>query len=214
MTPTFVGRRITLMTMAVTVGGLFLFCPPVAASTLPQQPLAAELLSTDNLPTGWSVYPEDKSHHDSQLTLGGCLARATAWSTRHPAIGVGVQGSTLQGRSLFEEELATGGNASRHLQLLVAALDHCRDSSTHLLSIKVVVNAKPLSMRALGTSAHAFAVDFLEGQGSTTTHDRWDYVLFQNGTVYGSFGYHANPIRTRAFQMLATAAINKVHSHA
>jgi hypothetical protein len=202
------GGRVAMLITAIQV---FAALTPATASTLSRPPLATKLLTASDLPAGWYVFPEKGTTQSVDLPTGGCLAKATSWLASHPsAQSASIQGSTTQGRSLFDEALATGENTKRHFQLLVRALGRCHDSPSEWRGFQVAVTAKALPIPVPGVSSHAFTVDFREGQGINTTDDRWDVLLFQIGTVYGSFQFHTNPNRITTFVMLSRAAINKI----
>lgn len=182
-----------------------------SANSTSQTQLTARLLSQADLPAGWDVYSQNGTAANDDLLTGGCLANATSWVTHHPGTpSADEEGSTTEGRNLFEEALSTGKNAQHHVQLLVRALDNCHGSSTEWHGFHITVSATVIQIPGLGVGSHSFAVDFREGLGASATDDRWDVSLFRVGAVYGSFQYHANEMRTSAFRILALAAVGKV----
>ena len=173
----------------------------------PAEALQQRLLSTSDLPAGWTAVPTSETN--TRLLNTACLSNLPA----HPkgltyAVAGFVAGTAIP---TFGEALAPGPQARTTWNHLNSALRNCRSATLVIAGKKVHSTVRPLPFPSVGSSSSAYAWAFsLSG-----VRIGFDLVLFDAGGIRGYVVYSdLGPPSLRTVRAFADAAAAKAEGKA
>jgi pimeloyl-ACP methyl ester carboxylesterase len=160
----------------------------------------SRLLSTADLPAGWSATPvSQKDVQTSAPCLSGLAANHQGYTYASTAF---VQGTSIPS---LAEVLATGPQAQRQWQSLNSALARCQTATITVAGEKASVTIRPISFPRIGSGSSAYAWTFTVS--GVPVGD--DIILFRAGSYQGYLTYadvgSPSPATVQAFANAAVA---------
>jgi hypothetical protein len=191
-----------LASIGVIVGATLLV--PVlgsSAATISQVKLSSELLSSSEVPAGWTAAINTT---DGVGCVHGLLEPKGVTQTRSASVYFLGSDNELP---RFDEKIATYSNAKSAYRKIIAHINACHILTGLFDGLQISGSVGPMSSARYGNASAAYAMTVSDSRG--TLH--YDYLIVRKGSVIGAFLEGSYPeVIPSEFQSLVGAGVKKL----
>ena len=194
--------RRALVTIGVFVAASVL-APTLASSgtTISQVKLTSELLSSSEVPTGWTAAINTT---DGVGCVHGLLEPKGVTQTRSASVYFLGSDDELP---RFDEKIATYSNTKSAFRKIIAHIDACHILTGLSDGLQISGSVSPMTFAHFGNASEAYSMTVSDARG--TLH--YDYVIVRKGTVLGAFLEGSYPeVIASEFQRLVGAGVKQM----
>lgn len=175
---------------------------PSSASSISQTKLTSELLSSSQVPAGWTLSNAGAS--DGVGCLHGLLEPSGVTQTRSAqAYFLGA----VDDLPRFDEKIATYANAKTAYKKIIARISACHTLTGQFNGLAITGVVGPMSLAHVGSASAAYAMTISDARG--TLH--YDYLIVRKRTVIAAFLEGSNPeVSQTEFEGLVNAGVKKL----
>jgi hypothetical protein len=196
-----VKRTFALIAAVVTTGAITLAPSASFASSISASKLSSELLTTSQMPTGWTP----SSTSDEGLGCLHDLLEPSGVKQTHSSQAYFL-GSVDQ-LPRFEEKIATYANAKNAYKKIIAKINACHTTDGLVNGVMVTGTVAPLSFTHFGNASSTYAMVDSDVRG--TLH--YDYTIVRKGSVVAAFLEGSFPsVIASQFQALVGKGVAKL----
>jgi hypothetical protein len=196
--------RRALVTIGATIGASILLLPTLASSagTISQVKLSSELLTTSQMPAGWTLSNPGTS--DGVGCVHALLEPKGVTQTRTAQV---YFLGTVDKLPRFDEKIATYSNTKSAYQKIIARIDACHSLSGLFEGLKVHGTVEQAAFKRVGNASAAYAMTITDARG--TLH--YYYLIVRKGSVLAAFLEGSYPeVIPREFQSLVSAGVKRL----
>ena len=173
----------------------------IASATISQSKLSAELLTTKQMPVGWTASfttSEGVGCVHDLLEPKGVTQTRTA-----QAYFLG----TVDELPRFDEKIATYSNTKRAYTKIIATINACHTLTGLFEGLQITGSVTPIAWTRYGNASAAYEMTVSDAHG--TLH--YDYLIVRKGSVIGAFLEGSYPeVIPSEFQSLVSAGVKKL----
>jgi hypothetical protein len=192
----------TLVSIGVLFAATVVF-PVIAssASTISQVKLTSELLSTAQVPVGWTA---SNTTSDGVGCVHGLLEPNGVKQTRTAQI---YYFGTHDDLPRFDEKVATYANTKTAYKKIIAHINACHTLTGIFDGLEISGSVAPITFNHYGNASAAYAMTVTDSRG--TLH--YDYLIVRKGDVLAAFLEGSYPeVIPSEFQGLVSAGVKKL----
>jgi hypothetical protein len=194
-------KRAFLAIASAIAATLLLVPMTTAGAGISRAKLTSELLTTSQMPTGWTqsfTTSEGVGCVHDLLELKGVKQTASA-----QAYFLG----TVDELPRFDEKIATYSNTKSAYKKVIATINACHTLTGLFDGLQISGSVAPTSFRHYGNASAAYAMTVSDAHG--TLH--YDYLIVRKGSVLGAFLEGSFPeVIPSEFQSLVSAGVKKL----
>jgi hypothetical protein len=196
--------RRALRFIGVAIAASIFLLPAIASSagTVSQKKLSSELLTTAQMPAGWTVANPGTSDGV------GCvheLLEPSGVTQTHSAEVYFI--GTVDKLPKFDEKIATYSNVKRAYDKIIARIDACHTLTGTFDGLKVTGTVVPAAFSRFGNASAAYAMTISDLRG--TLH--YYYLITRKDSVLGAFLEGSYPVVIpKEFQSLVSAGVKRL----
>lgn len=193
-------RRAFLATSTIAAT-LLLLPTTVAGASISQAKLSGELLTTSQMPTGWT-----QSFTTSEGV--GCVHDLLEpKGVKQTAAAQAYFLGTVDELPRFDEKIATYSNTKTAYKKVIATINACHTLTGLFDGLQISGSVTSMSFTHYGNASAAYAMTVTDAHG--TLH--YDYLIVRKGSVLGAFLEGSYPeVVTSEFQSLVKAGVKKL----
>jgi hypothetical protein len=196
-------RRV-LRTIGAAVGASVFLLPAMASSagTISQVKLSSELLTTSQMPAGWTVANPGTS---DGVGCVHALLEPKGVTQTHSAQVYFL--GTVDKLPRFDEKIATYSNTKSAYDKIIARIDACHTLTGLFEGLKIKGTVEPAAFSRFGNASAAYAMTITDARG--TLH--YYYLIVRKGSVIGAFLEGSFPeVVPKEFQSLVSAGVKRL----
>jgi hypothetical protein len=193
-------RRAFLATSTIAAT-LLLLPTTISGASISQAKLTGELLTTSQMPTGWT-----QSFTTSEGV--GCVHDLLEpKGVKQTAAAQVYFLGTVDELPRFDEKIATYSNTKTAYKKVIATINACHTLTGLFDGLQISGSVTSMSFTHYGNASAAYAMTVTDAHG--TLH--YDYLIVRKGSVLGAFLEGSYPeVVTSEFQSLVKAGVKKL----
>jgi hypothetical protein len=189
--------------LGITLAAILSVVPALSSSAaaISQAKLTSELLSSSQMPTGWTV---SRTTSDGVGCVHALLEPKGVTQTRTAqAYFLG----TVDELPRFDEKIATYSNTKTAYRKIIARINACHTLTGLFDGLQISGTVGPMSFAHYGNASAAYAMTVTDARG--TLH--YDYLIVRKGPVLAAFLEGSYPeVIASEFQSLVSAGVAKL----
>jgi len=194
-------RRAFLTIGATFAATIFLLPVTIAGATISQAKLSGELLTTSQMPAGWT---QSISTSEGVGCVHDLLEPKGVTQTRSAQV---YFLGTVDELPRFDEKIATYSNTKSAYKKVIATISACHTLTGLFDGLQISGSVSPMSFKHYGNASAAYAMTVSDSRG--TLH--YDYLIVRKGSVLGAFLEGSYPaVIPSEFQSLVGAGVKKL----